>query len=81
MCAFFSSDKSELLNNVLKNRHCKRKHFKRKFNRFLNHDIDFDIPENKDLTTVVDFSNLLSKHKLATMTEIIFLGKWLVKNT
>lgn len=70
-----------VLLSALKNRHLKRKHYKKLFNRFINHEIDFNIPENVDHTTMVDFANKLSKHRFATMTEIIVLGKWLAKNT
>ena len=70
-----------VLHSALKNPNLKRKHFKKLFNRLTNHDIDFDKPENHDNTTIVRFANKLSKHKLATMTEVVSLGKWLAKNS
>lgn len=64
-----------VLTDALKNRHLKRKHFLKLFNRFINNEIDFEMLANREHITPAQFARKLSKHRFATMTEVIALGK------
>ena len=64
-----------VLSDALKNRHLKRRHFLKIFNRFIHNEIDFEMLENRQHITPSQFARKLSKHRFATMTEVITLGK------